>query len=400
MDKLHSYSYNEDLFLKMTTLPGATNHGLVMFVDWSGSMSDNFHNTLKQTINLVLFCKRVNIPFEVYGFTNGYGKRDDTNKNIKVQKQKQNDLIVNECTLLNVLSSRANKNEFEVGLINLWAMSNYWNDRTNMTNKKWNEKYIYPIYIPSNYQLHSTPLNHSIVYAMDLVPKFKKDNGIDKVHTVFLTDGSSNNIGSKYEWHEYNDLDKTYATEETIKEMKKAGGEFRHKGFDVHGTNVILKDPITNKRYVTTESPHRNRYSEWSFSYEKQTDILISFLKARVPNMSVTNFFIAGRNSKGTISKSDVGYVFGLSSWKEEDVIKIKEIQKEIKKNNVAVCTTKAWDEMYVLPGGTRLDTTNDDLSEVKPGAKKAELKKAFSKMTSGRKNNRPLLSKFIGMIA
>ena len=86
MDKLHSYSYNEDIFLKVTTLPGATNHGLVMFVDWSGSMADNFYNTIKQTLNLVWFCQRVNIPFEVYGFTNGYSKRDDTNKNIKLQK--------------------------------------------------------------------------------------------------------------------------------------------------------------------------------------------------------------------------------------------------------------------------------------------------------------------------
>ena len=83
MDKLHSYSYNEDIFLKMTNLPGATNHGLVMFVDWSGSMSDNFHNTLKQTMNLIWFCKRVNIPFEVYAFSNQYGKKSETtNRNL------------------------------------------------------------------------------------------------------------------------------------------------------------------------------------------------------------------------------------------------------------------------------------------------------------------------------
>ena len=74
MDKLHSYAYNEDIFLKMNVEPGATNHGLVMFVDWSGSMYDNFYNTIKQTLNLVWFCERVNIPFEVYGFTNGYGR--------------------------------------------------------------------------------------------------------------------------------------------------------------------------------------------------------------------------------------------------------------------------------------------------------------------------------------
>jgi len=33
-------------------------------------------------------------------------------------------------------------------------------------------------------------------------------------------------------------------------------------------------------------------------------------------------------------------------------------------------------------------------------GAPKRELKRAFSKMSSGRKASRPLLNKFIGMIA
>ena len=60
-----------------------------LFVDWSGSMVDNFHNTIKQTLNLVWFCDRVNIPFEVYAFTNGYGRsREDTCKNIHAQKRK------------------------------------------------------------------------------------------------------------------------------------------------------------------------------------------------------------------------------------------------------------------------------------------------------------------------
>ena len=60
------------------------------------------------------------------------------------------------------------------------------------------KKYIYPIYVPSSYNLGSTPLNHTIIYAMDLLPKFKKDNGLQKVHTVFLTDGASNSIQNSY----------------------------------------------------------------------------------------------------------------------------------------------------------------------------------------------------------
>ena len=390
MDKLHSYSYNEDIFLKMNNLPGATNHGLVMFVDWSGSMADNFHNTLKQTLNLVWFCKRVNIPFEVYGFTNQYSHGETTTRNVKAQTPKQNDLVVNDCTLLNLLSSRANKNEFQESLVNFWAISNYWCDRYNHGGIDVGEdRFIYPIYIPSNYNLGSTPLNHSIVYAMDLLPKFKKDYGLQKVHTVFLTDGASNSIQDSYQWGKMQNYDRL--TDEFV-----YNGEFIPTYFDKGSTDITVIDPVTNKKFSVKDSS--GRYSHSRFGYDAQTNILVEFLKARVSGMSVVNFFIAGRNRKGTISRHDIEYIFGLSSWDELE--EIKKIQKFIKKHNYAVCTTSAWDEMYVLPGGEKLNISNDDLSEVQPGAKKTELKRAFGKMSSGKKNSRPVLNKFVGMIA
>ena len=389
MDKLHSYSYNEDIFLKMTNLPGATNHGLVMFVDWSGSMSDNFHNTLKQTLNLVWFCKRVNIPFEVYGFTNQYNHGETTTINEKAQTPRQNDLVVNDCTLLNLLSSRANKNEFQESLINFWAISNYWCDRMNYGGIDVGENMVYPIYIPSSYNLGSTPLNHSIVYAMDLLPKFKKDYGLQRVHTVFLTDGASNSIQNSYQWGKMKDYDRL--TDEVV-----YNGEFIPTYFDKGLTDITVIDPVTNKKYSVKEK--KDRYSYSRFGYDAQTNILVEFLKARVPGMNVVNFFIAGRNRKGTVSKNDIEYIFGLSSWDEHE--EIKKIQKFIRKHNYAICKTSAWDEMYVLPGGEKLDISSDDMSEVQPGAKKTELKKAFGKMSSGKRNSRPVLNKFVGMIA
>ena len=63
--KLHTYKYNEDLFKKVTTLAEGKNHGLVFVLDWSGSMGNVMIDTLKQLFNLVWFCKKVNIPFEV-----------------------------------------------------------------------------------------------------------------------------------------------------------------------------------------------------------------------------------------------------------------------------------------------------------------------------------------------
>ena len=53
----------------MTTIPGVTNHGMIMFLDWSGSMVDNIDYTMKQLFNAVWFCQRVKIPYQVLAFT-------------------------------------------------------------------------------------------------------------------------------------------------------------------------------------------------------------------------------------------------------------------------------------------------------------------------------------------
>ena len=37
-NKLHTYRYNEDIFKKVTVMPDGKNHGLIMLLDWSGSM--------------------------------------------------------------------------------------------------------------------------------------------------------------------------------------------------------------------------------------------------------------------------------------------------------------------------------------------------------------------------
>ena len=393
MDKLHSYAYNEDIFLKMNVEPSATNHGLVMFVDWSGSMMDNFYNTIKQTMNLIWFCERVKIPFEVYGFTNGYGRRDDTNKNLHMQKRKHNDIVINDLTLLNLVSSRANKKDMMDSLNNLWRMASYYDQAYGYKRIRWEDrdKMGQEITVADNFTLYSTPLNQSIVVAMDLVPKFKKDNGLQKVHTVFLTDGYSNSLDRKYVYKgEHTDRYGDFIEEGIAVESFYDGFSYKDN------VDTILTDPVTKK--VWKAKYKGDDYTrDTKFEYSNQTPVLLEFLKNRVPGMNVVNFFIAGKNRKGNISKSDIEAIFDIS-W--NDTEKLKAIQKELRTKNVAVITDQAWTEMYVLPGGQKLDTSTEDLSDVQVGAKKSELKKAFGKMSSGRKNQRPLLNKFIGMIA
>ena len=60
------------MFKKVSVVPDGKNHGLIFILDWSGSMQNVMMDTIKQLFNLVWFCKKVNIPFEVYAFTNSY----------------------------------------------------------------------------------------------------------------------------------------------------------------------------------------------------------------------------------------------------------------------------------------------------------------------------------------
>ena len=82
VNKLHAYKYDDNLFKQVTTLADGKNHGLMMLVDYSGSMSTVMPKVIRQTINLVMFCKRVNIPFQVFGFTSSREDRHNDDRSV------------------------------------------------------------------------------------------------------------------------------------------------------------------------------------------------------------------------------------------------------------------------------------------------------------------------------
>ncbi|SVB20049.1 uncharacterized protein METZ01_LOCUS172903, partial [marine metagenome] len=110
VNKLHSYRYTEDIFSSITEIPGGKNHGLILFLDWSGSFSNSIFETIKQLLNLTLFCKKVGIPFEVYSF-NDLTISDNIDR--KYRDYETGDLIVNDFELRNLLSSRMNSRDYE-----------------------------------------------------------------------------------------------------------------------------------------------------------------------------------------------------------------------------------------------------------------------------------------------
>ena len=169
-NKLHSYKYNDDIFRRLATVPQGKNHGFIMFLDWSGSMHGNLKYTMKQLFGLTMFCKRVQIPFEVYLFRD-HGRYDTEPKNKTYSVANQNSVFfAGYFKLRNVLSSRMKSQELIAAYNHLWALCK----------------------IHSPYDtMNGTPLDPCIAAASKLVNDFRTRNKLQVVNTIFLTDGES-----------------------------------------------------------------------------------------------------------------------------------------------------------------------------------------------------------------
>lgn len=173
MNKLWQYRFANDIFATTEVTPDGKNHGLVIVVDWSGSMSGSLFDVLIQLLVLMLFCRRVQIPFEVFIFiTQG-------NPNGGSLIPTRESVAMNDNTrLYNIFSSRMTKPEF-MSMCNMIFGS--------FTPKGFNP--ALRILDPNNY---GTPLGESMLISSEIVMEFRRRYNLEFVHTVFLTDGEGN----------------------------------------------------------------------------------------------------------------------------------------------------------------------------------------------------------------
>jgi hypothetical protein len=183
-NKMYSYKWNDDIFKRVTVVPKGKSHGLIMYIDWSGSMQGNLVGTVKQLFNLIQFCKKTQVPFEVYSFNDkNVAKNYAKMSRSKTLKINDNQIYIsNDFLLVNFLSSKMNTAQLEKQMNNIWKLAYILDNRA------------YLPYEYGHYDLGSTPLNECVFAAIPLFDKFKKTYKVDKVNTVFLTDGESNSV--------------------------------------------------------------------------------------------------------------------------------------------------------------------------------------------------------------
>ena len=344
--KLHTYKYNEDLFKKINVLPDGKNHGLIFILDWSGSMANTMLSTLKQLFNLIWFCKKVNIPFDVYAFSNNYIKNRNDKKSykpthpiddIEYQDVRDNLLVVSpDFNLLHFLTSDTRKAELDKQMLSLYRIAH---------------SFVYNVGFepPVNFSLSGTPLNEALVCLHKLIPNFKLKTGVQKVNTVILTDGEANHLP-------------------VFKTCEYLGGKL--------GINrMCASDYIRNRKTgYTYKVPHQ---------YYEFTELLLKDLKESFPDVNLIGIRIA----------SNYEFKPFLRRYMEVS----DELMKVIRKEKSYEIKNSGYTSYFAM---LDVGLNNDTEFDVDEGASKSKIKSAFAKNLKAKSLNRKVLSQFVDLIS
>ena len=359
--KLHSYKYNEDLFKKITTLPDGKNHGLIFVLDWSGSMATVLKDTVKQLFNLIWFCKKVQIPFKVFAFTNEWNSDQAWNdgdyqyrRPVLPDHHEYADgriKIDPQFAMVEFMSSDVKKKDIELQMINIWRLAS-----SMMCYRNWHDTTYYQT--PRRLTLSGTPLNEALVSLNQIIPEFQKSTGVQKVQCITLTDGEAHPLQySKWFKSNHDSYDDYMGTRSTM------------------NGRVFIRDRKVGKTYSCKND------------YHELTSALLEQLRGRFPDVN----FIGIRVMDGREANS---FIRKYMDW---DFDKVQHIQAGWKKNK----SLKLVDVGYHAYFGLSSSALNNDSDfTVKQDATKSQIKAAFKKSLSAKKMNKKVLGEFMEYIA
>lgn len=235
--KLYGYQIKDELFKQLTVIKDGKKHGMLFLLDWSGSMGDYMNETIGQLINLAMFARRINIPFQVFAFTSQY--RDPYP--IGVSKNAKGLGNANNVSLLEFFSDRMNESEFNKMITFLIAR---------------------PYYYARKYGLGGTPLNEALLYLTDYIGKFIQQRSVEKMVLITLTDGEGGRI---------------------IGEHRLDSLQYRTESNKRVNVRNFIKDPITGKQYTITDDSNT------------QTRVLLTIIKDRYNVSNIGFNLVANR---------------------------------------------------------------------------------------------------------
>lgn len=347
MNKIHSYRYDDNIFKKISIIPEGKSHGLVMFFDMSSSMDKVISSCIEQILILCMFCKKINIPFEVYGFSdNSYSYESVVNYYGRVNELK----ISSAFKLRNYLSSKMTNVEYDLAFGNMIQLAEYYSDFSS--------------YIPHDDRLGSTPLIPCILSSKKIISKFKVEYGLDIVNAIYLTDGDdthgiiSDSSGKK--------LDRYYST-----------------------CKIVVKSDKSNREYVI-KSPNDTRF-------DFTTNKLLKLVKDET-NANIISFYLVHGNIERIRHLMKQGYNKERFDqfYKANNFCEVKnhlgyDSFYFIRSTTLNMSESKSFDDVDA-------DIDYEDAKQLKQNIKK--IARSFDKHMSNVAKNKLFLNKFIEQIA
>jgi hypothetical protein len=257
--RLHRYPFTNDLFKRVTSVKEGKSHGMIFFLDMSGSMQNTFRSVVEQLLILCSFCQKIDVPFDVYGFTD--------NKNHRIMHG--NKFIATDSTigiedsefyLKHLLSSRLNDRRFNDvfrALLVAGDAANFWGRLPEVSTFLDGEETPRGGHFISNgadqFRLCATPFNEALVASISIIENFKQVNHCDIINVIYLTDGEGTTIPA-YSKKALSVIRQGNVKETGVTRMglvhKKTGHSVVAYDNDIQTAMTILAKTVTGCRHI------------------------------------------------------------------------------------------------------------------------------------------------------
>jgi hypothetical protein len=391
MNMLAKYQIVDDIFKRATYTPDGKNHGITVLLDWSGSIWRQVNDLLEQSIILAEFCRKVNIPYRVYLFSDAYKRVDwTTGKALDSNKDHRDGGYIIE------IMSNEMKNREHTEMMSY--LGSIWNGQMYSSYKRWdtvveewnkwfegvdhvedyydmqsNEKMV-----PYVYSLGGTPLNNALVVMRKFLPEFAKQYQIEKSILTVITDGYSHSSPL------------TSMSDEEGKD--RTSQEKFLTDDDTDSWNILVErniiDPY-NRRVYPFSIPNRYaRYNDFA-----HTQNLLDWL-AKTTGVIVTGYFCIERKGDAYTLLQSIRDAHPDRPWFELD-----SIWKEARKTGTVI-ECHGYNKLFMTTTNALSVTGEDGLSDEFDGAKKVRLIAAFKRNQKSKTTSRFLTNEFIKEIA
>ena len=369
ISRIYKYQVDDNIFRKITKVPKGKSHGLVMLFDRSGSMQYNMASTIEQMMVVASFCRKVNIPFVVYGFGNNDNgwQIDHDNMGADGFTQKSNEMALSRVYLREYLNSSMNNSEFQRCMKNLALLTNAYGSRSQRK-----------VSVPASEGLSNTPMIEAMVAMQPLTIEFREKHKLDIVNMILLHDGDTDSINYKHQ------------------------GYSQTQYFDTQRHNVIVQDKKNkfqvHAEYLDYDSGLRSAVFKW---YTETT------------GAKVVGFFITACGSTGHAMRSTIERRYvdekGKFLWNTRhnsgamEMMQARELSEELGKqmrdSRFVESYNHGYGRFFIIPGGDDLAVENESL-QIEGQFTAAKLRNAFIKMNKKKQVSRVLVNRFIGLIA